>query len=949
MSGKGKYKQTLNLPKSSFPRHVKLAAREQEILFEWDQSDLFEEIADARKDAPLYMLHDGPPYANGHLHYGHVLNKVLKDLIVKYKTMAGHRAPYVPGWDTHGLPIELAVDRELGKKKRGMSKAEIRAACRDYALRFVDIQRTEFRRLGVFGDWDEPYLTLEHGYEAAIVRALASFARGGYLYRGKKPVYWCPRDRTALAEAEIEYQDHSSPSIYVRMPLRDFEAGELNSSLAGCRTAVVIWTTTPWTLPANLAVVLHPRFEYVAIPSTAADGDTEYLIVAKGRAEAFVKATGIAAAEADWIDISRDKLACLEGVRYQHPFIAKPRADADFRIWFAEYVTLEQGTGAVHTAPGHGAEDYQTGLAHGLAVYAPVDAAGRFTEDVPQWQGLSTTEANPKIVALLKDTGFLLSDPGDSVQHQYAHCWRCKRPIIYRATPQWFVSIDHNKLRQRALNEISLTQWIPPWGESRITGMIENRPDWCLSRQRVWGVPIVAFYCKGCGEAHADPETMEAVAEVFAESGADAWYTLPVEELAPRAPCQCGVSDWQRENDIVDVWFESGCSWLAMLDRGDDYQRIDLYLEGSDQHRGWFHSSLLVGIAVSGKAPYRSVITHGFVLDDTGRPLSKSEIERRRQKGEKVKYVSPEQVIGKHGAELLRLWVGSTEFRSDIPYSEAILSDLQKWHRKLRNTFWFLLGGLSDFEPMKFGLDSVALTELDRYALARLGDLAARVRASYEQFEFHTVHRAIVDYVSTELSALYADVVKDRLYSESVESRSRRAAQAVLYAITRTLTTLLAPILCFSMEDVWRHLPKRDGDPTSVHLAELPAGKRIDDTDPLIARWTTALRYRELAVAQLEAFRAQGHATLQAAVTLAPLEADREHLMALADELADLFIVSEVTIADSNSDPATASVVAHTGTRCERCWKYFMTMSDGHDDLCNRCAAVIDSLGPRSE
>ncbi len=941
MSGKGKYKQTLNLPRSSFPKHVSLAEREQDLLQRWQEQDLYGQICQERADKPSFVLHDGPPYANGQLHYGHILNKVLKDLIVKYKTMAGFRSPYVPGWDTHGLPIELAVDRELGKRKREMSKADIRLECRRYAMKFVDIQREEFKRLGVFGAWKQPYLTLDPGYEAAIVHALAAFARKGYLYRGNKPVYWCSRDRTALAEAEIEYADHTSPSIYVRFPVDGkFDAGGLNSQLAGKRLALPIWTTTPWTLPANLAIVLHPAFEYVAVPSPR-DSD-EYLLVAKQLASTFLAAIGGPDSEEGWLAIEQAKLKQLEGIRYQHPFVPEPRKQQDFRVWFANYVTLEQGTGLVHTAPGHGVEDYQTGVSHELDVFSPVDAAGRYTDDVAQWKGEKTIDANPKIIAHLNDTGHLLSPTDLSVRHSYPHCWRCKQPVIYRATPQWFIRIDHDELRQRALSAIDATKWVPQWGSARIRGMIENRPDWCLSRQRVWGVPIVAFYCKGCGEVHADADTMDAVGRVFAEKGADAWYTESVDALAPGLACgNCGGSDFVREQDIVDVWFESGCSWYAVTEPNAELRDVEVYLEGSDQHRGWFHSSLLVGMAVGGKAPYKTVITHGFVLDDKGRAYSKSDIEARKRRGEKVKYVPPQDIVKAHGVELLRLWVASTEFRNDIPYSTTILDDLRKWYRKFRNTLWFLLGAIGDYDPNQT-LPPSSLREVDRYALARLDDLVARVRDSYEVFEFHTVHRAIVDYVATEASAFYLDVTKDRTYLEADDSQSRLAVRSALYEIARTLALLTAPILAFTAEEVWDHLPKRDGDPASVHLALMPQGKHMDESDPLYLRWRTVLSYREMVTKQLESFRAEGHSSLEASIRIVPTTEDRAILVPLADELADLFIVSEVVLDSADSGgQASIEVSKHSGHRCERCWKWFSQLSTNHDDLCDRCSDVV--------
>jgi isoleucyl-tRNA synthetase len=934
MSGKGKYKDTLNLPTTAFPMRGGLAKREPEFLATWESTDLYRQILAARAGAPHYILHDGPPYSNGHIHYGHVLNKILKDVVVKYKAMAGFYSPYVPGWDCHGLPIELAVDRELGDRKAAMSQVEIRQACREHALEYVDIQRREFKRLGIFGDWDEPYLTLEPTYEAAIVRALAAFARGGFLYRGKKPVYWCPSCATALAEAEIEYRDHRSPSIYVRFPLEEPVAGEPAS--------LIIWTTTPWTLPANLAVVAHPEFDYVLVPSPG--GDERWLVV-RELAESTLRAAGVPASDIDpaqWVPLDRATLASLEGAGYRHPFLER-RGDKDFRLWFADYVTKEQGTGLVHTAPGHGADDFKTGQTRGLETYAPIDERGRFTDEVPEWSGLGTFEANPKIVERLHDDGTLINRPGASLDHSYPHCWRCKGPVLFRATDQWFISIDHAALRERALAEIDNTEWVPAWGRNRIHGMIEKRPDWVLSRQRLWGVPIPAFYCEGCDAACADAEVMEHVATIFATEGSDAWYLREVADLLPPGyRCSsCGGAELRREQAIVDVWFESGTSWLAVAARSDDFADIDLYLEGSDQHRGWFHSSLLVGIGVSGTAPYKTVITHGFVLDERGHPYSKSEIEAARKRGEKIRYIAPEEIIDKYGAELLRLWVASIEFRNDMTYSEEVLRGLTDWYRKLRNTFRFMLGNLSDYDPDTTSLDDALLTDLDRYALAVLGDLVSRVREAYDRFELHTVHRSLVDYVSTDLSSFYLDVLKDRLYSDRADAPRRRAAQAVLHTVVATLAKLAAPILCFTAEDVWQHLGKKTGAAPSVHLTELPLGKRLASSDRLATEIATLLRYRELALAALEPFRAEKHRSEDAEVVIRPAAGDREVLERRLAELPDLLIVSSVVIDENAAGDPEVEIRQAPGDRCQRCWRYYRSMAASNPELCERCAEAV--------
>ncbi len=945
-----KYKTTVNLPETPFPMRGDLAKREPEILADWAATDLYGRIQAARADDPLWVLHDGPPYSNGHIHYGHILNKILKDIVVKSRTMAGFRTPYVPGWDTHGLPIELAVERELKDKRSAMTSAEFRRACRDYALRFVDIQRDEFKRLGVFGDWDKPYLTLDPTYEGAIASALATFARGGYLYRGKKPVSWCPRDKTALAEAEIEYRDHTSPSVYVRFPLVDGYAGK--------PAALVIWTTTPWTLPANLAIVAHPQFTYVALPNPRDPGES--LIVAKELAEKFAAAIG-GADLAKAVEISPAEMKTLEGARYRHPLVdaahlpaplvAQAAADAPlYRLWFADYVTTEAGTGLVHTAPGHGADDYRTGVAHGLPTYAPLDDRARYVAGIAiaggaDLAGKSTEEANPIIVAFLAEHGYLLNPPTDKISHSYPHCWRCKQAIVFRATPQWFLEMDRDGFRNKALDQIMRVDWVPAWGRERIHAMIANRPDWVLSRQRLWGTPIPVFHCTACETTHVNGDTMDHIAAIFTEKGADAWWELSVAELVPAGTvcsgCGAGPDKLEREKDIVDVWFESGCSWLAMARRADaaDYKHIDLYLEGSDQHRGWFHSSLLVGVGVQGSAPYDTVITHGFVLDENGKEYSKSAIEKAKAEGKKTSYIEPDSVIKKNGAELFRLWAASVEYRGDITYSQGILDGLAEWYRKLRNTARFLLGNLKDFDPDKHDRGIVTLAA-DRYMLSRLDAAIAKARAAYEAYELHVVHRVLVDFVTVDVSAFYGDITKDRLYSDAPDAAPRRAAQLVMYECVRAIALLAAPILCFTAEDIWKYMPRRAGDPDSVHIAEFPP--MLPAVEDLHADFAILLAWRDRVTKALEPFRAQKHKSVDAAVTLHAHAAESGVLERYQAELPDLFIVSSVAIAAAGEP--SVEVTEHTGPRCERCWKHFAKLAAAPNDVCERCAAALRAI-----
>jgi isoleucyl-tRNA synthetase len=944
------WKATLNLPKTEFPMRADLARREPQWLARWEKDRGYQKLLAERAaaGAPRFVLHDGPPYANGSVHYGHVLNKVIKDMIVRSRLLMGYHVDFVPGWDCHGLPIEHQVERQLGSRDK-VSLQEFRKLCEAYALKYVDTMRTEFKRLGCLGQWDHPYLTLSHDYEATIVKVLAGFERQGLLYRAKRPVHWCMTHKTALAEAEVEYHEHNSPSIYVRFPLLP-DQGPVQAVFGDTPVALVIWTTTPWTIPANLAVVANPELTYVGLPT-----DKEILVVAKGRAESFLAACGLTIPAERWIEIAPEELRTLYGVRYRHPFVEPPRSERDYRLLFADHATLDAGTGLVHTAPGHGAEDYVVGRDAGLDIYAPVDEAGRYTGEVPRWAGLSVFEANPQVVKALAESGFLLNKPGESLRHQYPHCWRCKNPVIFRATSQWFARLgeaeDSKSLRHRALEEIDRTQWVPAWGHDRIHGMIAARPDWCLSRQRVWGVPIPALRCTGCQEALLLPDVMERVADLFAREGSNAWFDRPLAELAPGAKCtKCGSAALEKSNDIVDVWFESGVSWSAVADGKlvPAGEKVDLYVEGADQHRGWFHSSLLTCVATQDRAPYKSVLTHGWVLDERGRAYSKSDIEKARAAGAKVDYVDPAIWMEKNGAELLRLWVASGDSQADVVFSKTILDQLGESFRKIRNTCRYLLSNLYDFSPDRDLLDDTDLREMDLLALGVLRERDHEVFEAYRRYSFHEVVRLVVDYVVT-VSAEYLDPVKDVLYCEAPASPPRRSVQTALHEMVRTVAVWVAPILCFSAQDVADELGRLTGKPFDVHghvrPEVVPPGKELKAPNK---RWTDEIRpRREAILAQLEPFRASGHKSLQARVVVRPAAAERPHWLWNLEHLKELSVVSQLELTpDDAPGPTEITVTEASLPECPRCWRRTGAAS-GHPKeptLCNRCAAVVDAL-----
>jgi isoleucyl-tRNA synthetase len=935
------WKDTLNLPRTDFPMKANLQTAEPQALDRWAGMRLYERIREQRAGRRKFVLHDGPPYANGRIHLGTAMNKILKDFVVKSRTMMGFDAPYVLGYDCHGLPIELKVDRELGPKKRDMSVADFRRACRDYATRFIDVMSVEFQRLGVFGDWDHLYLTMDFRYQAAIARALGKFVERGLIYKGKKPVHWCIHCRTALAEAEVEYADHSSPSIYVEFPLAPSSVDELTKrvpALDGRQVSVLIWTTTPWTIPSNLAVAFHPDFDYGAY-----EVDGRAIIVA----EALAGKVAAAGGRTFGPPIARMKGEQLEHIRFRHPLYARDSVGV-----LADYVTLEAGTGAVHTAPGHGSDDFVTGMKYGLEIYAPVGPGGHFLDTVELFGGQGVFDANPKVEDALKARGRLWHR--EAFQHTYPHCWRCHNPVIFLATSQWFIAMDApfdaspgggspGTLRAAALGAIDTqVKWVPAWGRDRIYNMIANRPDWCISRQRAWGVPIPAVDCIKCGEAMLTPELVERAASVFDTYGADAWYERPVEDFLPAdLTCPtCGGTGFERERDILDVWFDSGSSHEAVLPfRPELTWPADVYLEGSDQHRGWFQSSLLVGLGTRNKPPFREVVTHGFIVAEDGHKMSKS----------LGNSIEPQEIIKDSGAEIIRLWVAMVDFREEVRVGKQILARVIEAYRKIRNTLRYLASNLYDFDPAVDRIPLARLQEVDKFALARYGTAAAAVLRAYEAYDYPTIFQAINQFTTVDLSAFYADVSKDRLYTFAAGSPDRRSAQTAMFTIADGLTRLLAPILPMTTEELWRHLPGVREE--SIHLAEFPRDvESLIDAD-LMTRWDRIMRIRDDVNRALEAERQAktiGN-SLGARVTLRAGGEDGRLLEQYAEDLPMLFIVSQVDLErGTDADSAVEITVARAeGQKCARCWRVVPSVSaeSATEGLCDRCVDALQGTG----
>lgn len=922
------YGKTLNLPQTEFAMRGNLPKKEPQILKYWEDLDIYELVAKANEGKPKFILHDGPPYANGDIHLGHALNKVLKDIIVKQKSQIGYDAPYVPGWDTHGLPIELKAIKKLGLDHHNVDKVEFRKHCAEYARSFVKIQMEEFKRLGVRADWEHPYLTLMPEFEAEEIGVFGEMAKKGYIYKGVKPVHWCSDCETALAEAEIEYAEKRSPSIYVKFPVTDskglFDVDD--------KTFVVIWTTTPWTLPANMAISVHPEFEYQLLQF----GDEKY-VMAKEMVEKVI-------ADAD-LSADYQVLATFAGKDMEYMVCRHPFMERDSIVILGEHVTLEQGSGCVHTAPGHGNDDFIVGKKYGLEILSPVNDQGVLTEEAGMFAGMKIDDANKPIVQWLDEHGYLLKLK--FIKHQYPHCWRCKQPTMFRATEQWFASIDG--FRQEALDAIDKVQFIPSWGHDRIYGMIAERGDWCISRQRTWGVPIPIFYCQECGQEIVNDETIHKIQELVRQYGTDVWFAKDVEELIPEGlTCpKCGGTHFRKETDIMDVWFDSGSSHRGVLSIRPNLQYpADLYLEGSDQHRGWFNSSLCTAIATNGTAPYKAVLTHGFFVDEQGRKMSKS----------LGNGIEPQEIIDDMGADILRLWVASADYRNDVTVSKGILKQVSEAYRKIRNTFRYMLGSLYDFNNETDRVPLADMQELDRWAMLRLGQLVNKVTKAYADYEFHVVYHAVHNFCTVDMSAFYLDIVKDRLYSTAPDSQSRRSAQSAIYEICTALVKMLSPILSFTAEEVWHYLPVAD-KAVSVQLAGWPEVDPQVFDEALEAKWDKLIAVRNEVAKPLEEARrskAIGH-SLDAWVKLYAQGETLAFLQQNQDLLPNIFIVSKVTLEDAKSAPQTAfaseavedlkvQVAAAPGQKCERCWIYSEEIGadPDHPTLCPRCAAVMN-------
>ena len=976
-------KKTVNLPKTGFAQKANLAQNEPARLKKWSELNLYDLIRQDRACAEKFILHDGPPYSNSDIHMGTALNKILKDFIVKSRTMMGFDAPYVPGYDCHGLPIELYVDRKLGAKKANMPPVAIRRACREHASEALKRQTRDFQRLGILGEWDNPYLTMSNHYEAETARLFGRFVERGYVYKGARPVYWCIHDQTALAEAEVEYHQHTSPSVYVKFPLRS-DPALIDPALAGRKVFVLIWTTTPWTLPANLGIAVHPDFEYSAFAH-----DDEVFIVASELLESVAEKCGLTANDDGPLQVlARFPGSRLDRLECGHAWLDRPsllmvgehvtlggEADAEVELDVREArdtrKTGKSGTGCVHTAPGHGHDDFVIGKRYGLEIYCPVDNAGHFTPEVEHFAGQGVFDANSKIVEFMRDRGVLLFT--EPYEHRYPHCWRCKNPVIFRATPQWFISMDRaggpvverdedgrdrtnftenffdasvsdaNSLRAAALSEIERVQWLPGWGLDRMRNMFKGRPDWCVSRQRIWGVSIPVFYCAKCNEAVADPQIINSVADVFEKESADAWYTRSASELLPEGyRCsKCESQEWTKETDILDVWFDSGSSSIAVLENRPGLRwPADVYIEGGDQFRGWFNSSLMIGLAVHNRAPYKTVLTHGWTVDAQGKAMHKSAGNA----------VPPDEVIKESGAEILRLWCASSNYFDDMRCSDEILQRVTDGYRKLRNTARFALGNLHGFDPQDHAVAESDMLEIDRWALAELDVVTKKARQAYDDYEFHAVYHALYNFCTVTLSARYFDIIKDRLYTFAPRSHARRSAQTALYKIADALARLLAPILVFTADEIWENLQAgTEARSVSVHLAKFPeAGEDADDER--FAKWERLFAIREDVLRALEEARTAKHigSSLEARVEISAAGSTYDLLEQYRDELRYLFIVSQVDVrrAEGSDNEVALKILAAKGEKCERCWNYSTHVGESakYPTVCERCVTALEEI-----
>ena len=918
------YNDTIHKMQTPFEMRAGLPKKEPKMLEDWEQNHVYEQMIKNNEGKPQYILHDGPPYANGNIHMGTALNKIIKDIIIRYKNMSGFQAPYVPGYDTHGLPIELKALSSLGDKKAGVSKLELRQICKEFATEHIGVMNEQFKRLGVQGDFENPYLTLRPEFEARQVEIFGEMAKKGYIYKGMKAVYWCPEDRTALAEAEIEYAEDECDSIYVRFKLTDDPNGVLaKHNIPLDKAWIVIWTTTTWTLPANVATCLNPNLEYAFVKI----GDA-YHIMARELVESTMKGCHI-----DEYEVLPETVlgSELELMQYQHPFL-----DRKGLVILGDHVTLEGGTGCVHTAPGHGVEDFEVCVNHypQVPVVVPVDDAGRLTAEAGEkFAGLKVWDANKVILEHIKESGHLMGV--QHITHQYPHCWRCHHPIIFRATEQWFCSID--AFKEDVYKAIDSVHWQPAWGHDRMAGMVRDRSDWCISRQRVWGVPIPVFYCKKCGKYHITDASIKAVSDLFRKEGSDAWYKYDANDILPKTEvCECGASDWEKDPDIMDVWFDSGSTWSAVCrERPELRWPVDMYMEGADQFRGWFQSSLLTSVATQGVAPYREVLCHGWVVDAQGKQMHKSAGNG----------MEPSEIIRDYGADIIRLWVASSDYTVDVRAGKEIFRQLSEAYRKMRNTARFMLGNISDFDPAKDMVDDDQLFEIDRWALEACNKLTATMRDAYEHYDFSRAYHALYNFCVIDMSNFYMDVIKDRLYC--ADDHARRCAQTALYRILVDFTKLLAPILCFTSQEIWSYIPKLDGMKDYVVFEQMPEAKATAD-EAFEAKWDRIMAIRDDVKKVLEQARADKviGSALEAGLTLYCSKEVYDFLNAIPmDELADLFIVSHVDLVEGEGgvkglvEGLGVSAAHAAGNKCLRCWKYETTV--GEDGLCPRCTKVL--------